>query len=83
MGSDFLLSRSIPCCSFHVLEEVVMPDQNTSQSVAVVQQAAERADAISVVVNPEDTIGFALAPAFISLGLKANVFSVEVGGQAA
>jgi hypothetical protein len=37
-------------------------------------------DEIILVVNPEDTIGVELKPAYISLGVSQEQFKIEVGG---
>ena len=37
---------------------------------------------LNVIVNPEETVGVPLQPAYVSLGIKSERFKKEVGGTA-
>lgn len=54
--------------------QFTQPTHDTASPVANTQPS------LSVIVNPEDTIGLMLEPAFISLGLPPEYFFHEVGG---
>jgi hypothetical protein len=57
--------------------------ENTAAASAAATSATERnaSSTLTVIVNPEDSIGIPIEPMFISLGLKLTSFKPEVGGS--
>lgn len=64
-------------------EEVTMPGPNTEAQQndgGAPAPSSAKPSTLSVIVNPEDTVGIPLEPAYISLGLKPEHFKKESGG---
>ncbi|MBP0596054.1 hypothetical protein J8I87_41900 [Paraburkholderia sp. LEh10] len=61
-----------------------MPDTETQTGPTPPAAAptAAAAPTLAVIVNPEDTVGLVLQPAYISLGLAPELFVKEIGGTA-
>lgn len=59
-----------------------MPKTNQDAAVQAPPAVPKQESKLKVIVNPEDTVGIPLQPAYISLAIKPEQFKADVGGTA-